>query len=127
MKESKAYVVLQRGSEYNDNYYELTETGKANKVFTDMAAAQRYAASKCVDELRGQAATKWHTGEYNLNYYGSELGLVDFPEELKPLLRLEKHCLFVKKGLTDKEYEAILSHTTEDQIFYVEEVPLEGN
>lgn len=104
---SKYYVVVQRGEEYDDEYYSLNERGSPERVFTNRKAAQEWANERNAAKMSGISLSDYYEGQNDFK------GLRETIQEMFP------HHKW------DEDFQNLPELTTEQYTLIRKELPFE--
>lgn len=123
------YVVMERGSEYNDEYTEIHESGSAVNAFASRENAEKEAKRRMIQLFNGKPRNSWDSGLFDLGSY--ESGLLEAIKRHRDKVEWldidddSSYECSIPRGLTDKQYGQLYDIFPEEYLlFYVEEVTL---
>jgi hypothetical protein len=123
---TKGYVVLRRGSEYNDEITSLHEGGDVEKVFVDKPRAEAYLDELFYEEFKDGFCFSeycYSIEDIARGRYNSEEFLEKFKEIVGEYADGDEEMYEIKKGIS-KEQAAALRKIFDLDLFYIEETEI---
>lgn len=112
--QEKIYVVMERGTEYNDEYTEIHDSGQTVNAYRSKTDADNEAKRRMIELFKRRPKTSWDNGLFDLGSYDSELlEAVKDQNDRVPWLNADddSYSCEIPRGLTERTVQyAVRNH-----------------